>query len=215
MDIDLLNKRQDKNSMQQKGRITSWNDDKGFGFITPIGSSKEVFIHIKSFSNRSSRPKINQIVIYDLSKDKQGRLCAENALRPSDNSRKGTKDKKSTLSVIPVGIFTIVLLFLVLSGRVHIIVPALYFFISVITFIMYAIDKSAATNDSWRTPESTLHVLSLLGGWPGAMIAQKILRHKSSKQSFRSAFFATLMINLAGLAYLVVSKNTIFSHSPF
>ena len=80
--------------MHQKGRITTWNDDKGFGFITPIGSSKEVFIHIKSFSNRSSRPKLNQIVIYNLSKDKQGRLCAEHASRPSTNFRKNTEEKK-------------------------------------------------------------------------------------------------------------------------
>lgn len=201
--------------MQQKGRITSWNDDKGFGFITPIGSTKQVFVHIKSFTNRNGRPKLNQVVTYTISKDKQGRSCAENASIPSDKSHKNTKDEKSILSIIFILIFTTVLLFLVLSGRLPITVAAVYFVASVITFILYAIDKSAARNDSWRISEKTLHVLSLIGGWPGAIIAQKTLRHKSKKQSFRSVFFATVLINLGGLVWLVVSKNTIFLHSYF
>jgi uncharacterized membrane protein YsdA (DUF1294 family) len=73
---------------------------------------------------------------------------------------------------------------------------ALYFGLSVITFILYAIDKRAAQNDQWRTPEATLHAWSLFGGWPGAHLAQQILRHKSQKKSFRAVYTFTVMLNL-------------------
>ena len=63
--------------MRKKGKITKWNDDKGFGFITPNVAGKQVFIHISAFNNHTRRPEINQEVIYTLSTDKQGRSRAE------------------------------------------------------------------------------------------------------------------------------------------
>jgi cold shock CspA family protein len=62
--------------MRTKGKIASWNDKKGFGFITPDAGGKQVFIHIKAFSNRNRRPEINQLVTYALSANNQGRPCA-------------------------------------------------------------------------------------------------------------------------------------------
>ncbi len=47
-----------------------------------------------------------------------------------------------------------------------------------------------------------MHILSLAGGWPGALMAQNILRHKSSKDSFRYVFAITVVVNLAGLFWL-------------
>jgi len=73
--------------VRKKGKIKNWNDDKGFGFITLMGGGKQIFIHIKAFKNSNSRrPDINQIVTYDLSKDKQGRVCAKNASRLGDKT---------------------------------------------------------------------------------------------------------------------------------
>jgi uncharacterized membrane protein YsdA (DUF1294 family) len=79
-----------------------------------------------------------------------------------------------------------------------------YVIISLLTFIIYAKDKSAAKNGSWRTPESTLHLLSLLGGWPGALIAQQTLRHKFKKESFRSVFWTTAFLNCGVFALLFI-----------
>lgn len=73
-------------------------------------------------------------------------------------------------------------------GFVSAILLWLYLGMSVVTFGVYAVDKSAARNRRWRTPENTLHMLSLMGGWPGAMFAQQMLRHKSSKRSFLTVF---------------------------
>ena len=74
--------------MCTKGKITKWNDDKGFGFITPNATGKPVFIHISAFNNRSRRPEINQEVTYSLTTDKNGRSCAEKATLPGDKLHK-------------------------------------------------------------------------------------------------------------------------------
>lgn len=81
---------------------------------------------------------------------------------------------------------------------------ALYLAMSVITFAVYAWDKSAAVRGTWRTPEKTLHMLALGGGWPGALLAQQLLRHKSVKPTFRAVFWLTVIVNV--LVFLAVSS---------
>nr|WP_281257806.1 DUF1294 domain-containing protein [Marinobacterium halophilum] len=79
--------------------------------------------------------------------------------------------------------------------------------LSGVTFVVYAMDKSAAQKNQYRTPESTLHMLALVGGWPGALCAQKILRHKSVKAAFRSVFWGTVVVNLGMLGFLMSSAG--------
>ncbi len=74
-----------------------------------------------------------------------------------------------------------------------------YVISSFISFVFYAIDKSAAKNGRWRIKENTLHLLSIMEGWPGALLAQKILRHKSRKQPFRFVFMLTILLNISVL----------------
>lgn len=71
--------------------------------------------------------------------------------------------------------------------------------VNLLTFLVYAIDKSAAQNGQWRTKESHLHLLSLAGGWPGAWFAQQWLRHKSRKVEFRTVYWATVVLHCAAL----------------
>lgn len=193
--------------MRQKGKITNWNDDKGFGFISPMGDGKQIFIHIKAFNNRNSRPEMNQIVTYDISKDKQGRVCAENASRLGDKTTKRSKNKINVTSIIVVLVFLVFLALSVLTAKIPIIVIAFYAVVSLFTFIMYAVDKSAAKNGDWRTSESTLHFLSLVGGWPGALLAQQKLRHKSKKQSFRAVFGVTAVANFGAFIWLLTPNG--------
>jgi uncharacterized membrane protein YsdA (DUF1294 family) len=77
----------------------------------------------------------------------------------------------------------------------------LYLAASAASVVVYAIDKSAARNGRWRIAESTLHLLSVIGGWPGALIAQRLFRHKSRKPSFQAAFLFTVVLNCALLAW--------------
>lgn len=77
-----------------------------------------------------------------------------------------------------------------------------YLVTSLSCFVAYAIDKSAARNGSWRTPERSLLLLGLVGGWPGAVLAQQWLRHKTSKTSFQRMFWCTVVVNVAGFVWL-------------
>ena len=71
-----------------------------------------------------------------------------------------------------------------------------YLGMSLLCALVYWKDKTAAQNRRWRVPESTLLMLGMLGGWPGAIVAQQTLRHKTSKVSFRFAFWATVVVNV-------------------
>ncbi|MFN2348935.1 MAG: DUF1294 domain-containing protein [Thioalkalivibrio sp.] len=90
-----------------------------------------------------------------------------------------------------------------MAGKLPLILLAWYLVACVITFTAYALDKAAARQGRWRTQESTLHLLSLAGGWPGALVAQQWLRHKSSKQSFLRLFWVTALLNCAALGWLI------------
>ncbi|WP_109370503.1 MULTISPECIES: DUF1294 domain-containing protein [unclassified Massilia] len=83
-------------------------------------------------------------------------------------------------------------------------VGAVYLLLSVLCFASYALDKSAARRGARRTPESRLLVLGLVGGWPGAVLAQQWLRHKTVKQPFRKLFWLTVAANLAAQVALVL-----------
>jgi uncharacterized membrane protein YsdA (DUF1294 family) len=82
-----------------------------------------------------------------------------------------------------------------------------YVVLSLITFGAYAWDKSSARMGAWRTAEGSLHLLGLAGGWPGALIAQQMLRHKSKKTSFVAVLWATVLINGAVFLWLHTERG--------
>jgi uncharacterized membrane protein YsdA (DUF1294 family)/cold shock CspA family protein len=199
--------------MRTKGKITSWNDDKGFGFITPNTGGKRVFVHINAFGNRTRRPEVNQTVTFALSTDKQGRPCAVKATLAGDRLTQQSQQANGSISIIVAALFLAIVGAAVLTDKIPSLVFVIYMAASLLTFIMYAADKSAAKKGLWRTKESTLHVLSLAGGWPGALVAQQKLRHKSKKQSFRSVFWVTVMLNFAAFIWLLTPTGTATLHS--
>lgn len=73
----------------------------------------------------------------------------------------------------------------------------IYLFISLVTFLFYWSDKHRAQTGQRRFSENSLHLLGLIGGWPGALLAQQIFRHKTRKLSFQLLFWLILVIHLA------------------
>lgn len=189
-------------SSRSKGRLTSWNDEKGFGFIAPNGGGQPVFLHIKAFANRARRPGIGQLVTYALTTDPRGRPCATQATLAGDRLPAPQRHRGGALAVLGAGGFLALLGVAVIAGKLPPWVAGLYLAVSALTFISYALDKSAARKGRWRTAESTLHLLALGGGWPGALIAQQLLRHKSKKQAFRARFWMTVLLNCGALLWL-------------
>ena len=74
--------------------------------------------------------------------------------------------------------------------------------LSLATFLAYARDKRAARRQARRIPELTLHLLELAGGWPGALLAQRALRHKNRKLAYQFAFWACVLLHEATLGHL-------------
>ncbi|MFU8815619.1 MAG: DUF1294 domain-containing protein [Pseudomonadales bacterium] len=87
-------------------------------------------------------------------------------------------------------------------GRLPAWVMLVYVTASLLAFLAYAFDKSAARRGRWRVSEQTLHLFALAGGWPGALVAQRWLRHKSKKASFQFTFWVTVVLNGAALGWL-------------
>lgn len=100
--------------------------------------------------------------------------------------------------------FMSVLIVLCFAGRLPWGVLGVYATTSTIAFGTYGYDKFSAKTGRWRTPEKTLLTLGLIGGWPGALLAQEWIRHKSSKISFQIVFWVTVAVNCAVLTWLVV-----------
>lgn len=110
--------------------------------------------------------------------------------------------RQRVFSIVLLVSFAAVLYYLLNLKLIPIELIGLYAAMSVIAVIMYAKDKNAAQQDRWRTSESTLHTISLLGGWPGAAIAQSFLRHKSKKISFKVTYWVTVIANCGALWFM-------------
>jgi uncharacterized membrane protein YsdA (DUF1294 family)/cold shock CspA family protein len=186
-----------------KGKLIKWDEDKAFGFIAPNGGGDHVFIHKTALSNRKRTPQINDVITFSISKDQQGRYCADAATFTGEKLKKKQAKQVSKFPIYLSTIFLILITATSLLGYIPKNLVLVYFGASVITYLAYAFDKSKAQRGAWRTPESTLHMFALVGGWPGAAIAQQFLRHKSQKKEFRVGFWFTVLANSAALAWLL------------
>ncbi|MBW4544693.1 MAG: cold shock and DUF1294 domain-containing protein [Symplocastrum torsivum CPER-KK1] len=206
----------------RRGQLTKWKDDRGFGFIQPVDGSQEIFLHISELKDATRRPQVGDTIYYHAVAGQDGKLSACNAFilgarsKPTASSlnNKATSNAAST-SPFPV-LEVLLLSILPLVGAIHfawttsnplplILYPAM----SLLTFALYADDKSRANRRAWRTPEKTLHLCELAGGWLGGFVAQRRLRHKSSKKSYQAVFWAIVTIHyIVWLIWLFLGKST-------
>ncbi|APA71459.1 MULTISPECIES: DUF1294 domain-containing protein [unclassified Janthinobacterium] len=98
-------------------------------------------------------------------------------------------------------LFAILYLLATFFFHIPVLVALVYGVLSLCCFIAYALDKAAAREGRWRTSERTLLLLGLCCGWPGAVLAQQWLRHKSGKRAFRVLFWLSVAINIAAFVY--------------
>jgi uncharacterized membrane protein YsdA (DUF1294 family)/cold shock CspA family protein len=193
--------------MRGKGKLVSWHEEKAFGFILPFDSSTQIFIHKSAFSNKVRSPELNDIITYSISTDKQGRLCAAEATFSGKKLVPKQVIKMNKISQYVALGFLLVLFVASMFSNFPLLILIIYTLLSLLTYGFYAWDKSSAREGSWRTSESTLHLLALAGGWPGAAFAQQRLRHKSQKRAFRIVFWLTVIANIAALYWFVFSSG--------
>jgi uncharacterized membrane protein YsdA (DUF1294 family)/cold shock CspA family protein len=208
--------------MEKRGVLKSWNDGKGFGFIQPEGGGEPLFVHISAMRG-DSRPQVGDNVLYVAGRDAQGRSRAQHmrhaglsldrpAIRrkpaaarqpaggnPLKASRRtdaaGIRDLSPKLLILAGLCLLPAWGSLALLGQGMFWVALAYPLVSLFSFCQYWLDKQHAQKGRWRTPENSLHIAELLGGWPGALVAQQVFRHKTRKASFQLVFWATVTLH--------------------
>jgi len=122
---------------------------------------------------------------------------AKRAPAPTPYQQRAAIARQDMLLLLQIGVFVlpVVGLLSLVFGRGLLWPLALYALASLITFLLYRHDKQRARDKGWRVPERVLHLGELLGGWPGALLAQQRFRHKTVKLSFRLVFFAIVALH--------------------
>lgn len=186
------------------GRVTDWNDDKGFGFVVPSGGGERAFVHVNEFQRGSRRPVEGDLISYLPKKDPRGRLNAKQIRHAGQKIAVLRKPSRVPRAALGAGAL-LAACALAAVGVIPVLLAVALLALSALAYLMYWLDKSAAQRSAQRTPENTLHLVGLAGGWPGALIAQQQFRHKTIKQPFQTFFWATVVLNLAALVWLVES----------
>jgi uncharacterized membrane protein YsdA (DUF1294 family)/cold shock CspA family protein len=191
----------------REGTVSKWDDARGFGYIAPADGGRHVFAHIRAWPRGAGRPKLGDVVTFETELAPDGRTRASSVRRPYEVIRRESSGAatgtKATISLVGfIGLY----LAIGLRWPVSPWFAVFYTVVSLITFLVYARDKVAARTGRWRTKESTLHLLALAGGWPGAVLAQLLLHHKNRKASFQAVFWVTVVAN-AGAFVLVSSPR--------
>ena len=192
--------------MERLGKVSEWNDDRGFGFIAALdGEPARVFFHVRDYRLDGRRPEVGELVKFSAQRQANGKWRAQPVRRtvPAARSAKPVAPARRPGSALTGAVATLAYALLIAwairAGRLPLEVVFVPLVLSVITFVVYALDKHAAQTGRWRTPESTLHLLELAGGWPGAWIAQQTLRHKSRKPGYRVVFWVMVVLHAAAL----------------
>jgi len=190
------------------GEVTTWNDDRGFGFIKPDEGGPDIFLHFTAVPRGTARPYQGQHLTFEVERDEKGKTHAVRA-EPVLVAERAEPPTRPTSVVVAVGsILAFGTVFFVAHVRWQVpwTIASFYIVLSILTFALYFADKRAAQANRWRTPENTLLVIGLVGGWPGAAIAQQVLRHKTKKLSFRSKFWFTVIVNV--IVFVLVAWYT-------
>jgi len=199
--------------MYKQGKVVRWEADKGFGFIRSPNTDANVFFHIRDFRGPGS-PGVGMAVAFEeihvggkgpraMAVSAVGAVAKPAARRPvgGRSAPKAPSHDAWLKPLLCLGLlYGGVLLWAALKGFLPMWAFLSWPLLNAVTFWFYWRDKYAAQQRAWRTPENTLHAMSLLGGWPAARLAQQLMRHKTAKASFQSTYWATVLFNVGGLA---------------
>ena len=209
--------------MQRLGKVDEWNDERGYGFIAPLDLSEsggKVFFHIRDYQQQGRRPEPGELVKFTGQRQGDGKWRATQVMRAAQPSgktkaaqRKPTKPDNPYTTRHDLMRLTLVLGYAALLAWAiaRDLLPFEFTFLpvlmSIITFMAYAADKHSAQRGHWRIPEGNLHLMEFLFGWPGALLAQRVLHHKTRKASYRAGFWTMVMLNLGATAAWIYWKS--------
>lgn len=193
--------------VRQNGELVQWNDERGFGFIAGDDGGRS-FVHISDIGRIATRPRAGDRVSFTLGRGTDGRPAAKEVriagANPLNVEARAPTPAAPSIGVRGVTAGMIVLLALAdwLVGRAPVWLPVAYLVLGIVSIAVYWFDKRAAEADRWRVTEKRLHLIDAIGGIAGGLIAQQLLRHKTSKQSFIVVTVLIAIVHVAVLASL-------------
>ena len=214
--------------MERLGKVTEWNAARGFGFLAPVdeaAATGRVFFHVRDYEPGPRRPEVGELVKFAAARREDGRWRATRVRRavgsaarhptpsPSTNripthrpARAAGRPAPASALVALVLAYVAGIAFALEADRLPGLLPFWLVAVNGLTLLFYYGDKTAAQRGERRVAEVTLHLLELAGGWPTALLAQRLFRHKSSKASYRSEFRAIVILHIAIVTALAFAR---------
>lgn len=186
-------------TVRSRGVVANWRGDRGYGFVSPEGGGPDLFLHVSAFQSTDARPHTGMEVTYEAQVNRKGQLRAEQVVVAGEKwirtpSVSQTGDR--VLGYAVVACFSVIMILEITLWGMPTWILAVYGGASIVSFALYWRDKKAAIEGTWRVPEEQLHLLGLVGGWPGGVIAQNLFRHKTQKKHFVRYFWFTVLLNV-------------------
>ncbi|MBH5329044.1 DUF1294 domain-containing protein [Eikenella sp. S3360] len=203
-------KRQDKlvNGETYVGKVVRWRDEEQAGYIKVKSIKARVFFPQSAFVFRDKRPAKHQQVSFVLGR-RRGEWVATRVI--PQGYELGWADRESTPSgTVLGGGFSetllgsaFILLYLAAVSFISLPLASAYLLASCLLLILYRTDKRSAQNGRARVPDAVLHLLAVLGGWPGGLMAQMRYQHHTANIHFVRTFWFSVALNAIG-SYLVL-----------
>lgn len=201
--------------MQKLGKVVDWNEERGFGFIQSLEAGQpRVFFHVRDYRQDGRRPETGELVRFTAARQDDGRWRAGKVHRAvaSRTARSPAPDTRPRTLFAWTGWLLLAghlagLSWAIGVGRLPVLAAMLLFGLCCVAWIACALDKHAARSGRWRIPESTLHLLELAGGWPGAFVAQRVMRHKTRKRSYRIVFWCMVLLNAGATWWWLLGRS--------
>ena len=98
--------------MRTHGTLKKWNEDRGFGFISPAQGGEDIFVHISAFPRDGVRPRVNELISFETEAGTKNKLQAVRILRPIANAgnvgaARSSRRPRSLLAVLAVAAISI------------------------------------------------------------------------------------------------------------
>lgn len=204
--------------MRKSGTVVRWEEARGVGVIRGSDTPTDVIFRGRDFEGTPAQGlavEYDEVVLGGRSVHATAIRVADAAMaaaspegrrasarRPADASRRPDRQRRRGATPVVIGIVAWfgALVAATVAGRLAVPVLLALPLYNLFVFFLYWHNRHARSRGATHIPEDALHVLAALGGWPGAWLAQRLLRYQPATAWFHRAFWIAVGVNVAWLA---------------